>query len=105
MQGRRARRKCERVSWRSWRILLEVEARTPRDFPGAFCFGTYRYSDTSVRERIRADLHLVDLGAVLRAALVVEHRPRSRHDPQALAFPARVRAVDAAVDHLGLEAH
>src|SRR6266480_2652196 len=35
------------------------------------------FSDTSVSERIRTNLDLVDLGPVLRAALVVEHGARA----------------------------
>src|ERR1700704_6410104 len=51
----------------------------------------------SIRQRVRADLHLVDLRRVLRAALVVEHGARARHGPQALALPAGFRIVDAAI--------
>src|SRR5258708_20537352 len=57
----------------------------------------------SVRQRIGPYLHLVDLGRILRAALVVEHRARARHGPRAFAFPAGVRVVDAAVHELGIE--
>src|SRR5258708_36813586 len=57
----------------------------------------------SVRQRIGPYLHLVDLGRILRAALVVEHRARARHGPRAFAFPAGVRVVDAAVHELVIE--
>src|SRR6266478_3360527 len=50
--------------------------------PGAFCLDDVSlFSDASVRERIRANLDLVDLGPVLRAAFVVEHGARARHRP------------------------
>src|SRR6266699_6723131 len=55
------------------------------------------FSDTSVRERIRTNLDLVDLGPVLRTALVVEHGARARHRPQTFALPTGARIVDAAV--------
>src|SRR6266480_3959708 len=99
MQGRRARRSCERVSLRSWRILRGVECRqrwgrrtcskNAPGIPGRIVSRSEKrilrfaqddvslFSDTSVRERIRTNLDLVDLGPVLRAALVVEHGARA----------------------------
>src|SRR3954463_9514655 len=56
-------------------------------------------------ERVRPHLQLVDLRAVRRAALVVEHRARARHGPHALALPPGLRVVDAPVGQLGEEAH
>src|SRR5438309_6061863 len=74
--------------------------KTPRGDPRGVLGKMWR----SVRERIRTNLDLVDLGPVLRAAFVVEHGARARHRPQAFAFPAGVRVVDAAVHELGVEA-
>src|SRR5260221_8211915 len=58
----------------------------------------------SIRQRIRPELQVVDLRAVGRAAFVVEYGARARHGPQALALPAGLRVVDAAVDQLAEEA-
>src|SRR5271163_4327062 len=58
----------------------------------------------SVRERIGAHLHLVELRRVLDAAFVVERRPAAERGPDALALPAGLGIVDAAVDVLGEEA-
>src|SRR6266704_5870663 len=92
-----------------------LATKTPREIPGRFVSRSEKqilrfaqddvslFSDTSVRERIRTNLDLVDLGPVLRAAFVVEYGARARHRPQPLAFPARVRIVDAAVHELGVE--
>src|ERR1043166_3930536 len=57
-----------------------------------------------VRQRVRPDLQVVDLRAVRRAALVVEHGARPRHRPQAFALPAGLGIVDAAVSELAEEA-
>src|SRR6185369_11958640 len=59
---------------------------------------------TSVRQRIWPYLQVVDLGAVRRAAFVVEHGARARHRPQALALTAGLRIVDASIGELAEEA-
>src|SRR5258708_16308294 len=66
--------------------------------------GSGTASCASVGERIRADLHLVNARRFFRAILVVEHRAGPRRRPQALALPAGVGIVDAAIHVLGEEA-
>src|SRR6266511_4115727 len=86
---------CIRCSWCR-------RARSPNPLPGSG--ERENIAICTIRERIRANLNPVYLGTVLRAALVVEHGARSGHGPHTLAFPARVRIVDTAVDQLGVEA-
>src|SRR3989475_1400860 len=66
--------------------------------------GTFSAGEGLPRERIRAQLQLVNLRLVVRAAFVVEVGARARGGPHRAALPAGLRIVDAPVDVLGEEA-
>src|SRR5215831_10930822 len=57
-----------------------------------------------MRQRVRTDLELDDLRQRSLAGFAMERSPITVGRPQAAAFPAAIRIVDAAVDPLGEEA-
>src|ERR1700730_10851010 len=59
---------------------------------------------SSARQRVRADLELIDLRRRSLAGLAMERRAVAVRRPERAALPAGVRIVDAAIDPLGEEA-
>src|SRR5450631_1368668 len=79
--------------------IVESTSQSLRGFRGSF-FGVALL----LRQRVGAQLNVVDLRAVRGATLVVEDGARARHRPHTFAFPTRLRVIHPGIQELGEKA-